>query len=148
MVLREIEKGKSKPFAFSTMQHTVQRMRKKLALPNHFIFDACRHGGLTELEEAELTHRRSPGKSDCVDRCAPISSSLTPWPNPHSVRCPAAAHLPRFRALALLGRRPPQRVDDLVIPASEKPAHIGHPFSFNKSSGPGNGTDLACRAAS
>jgi integrase len=55
MVLREVEDGKSKPFAFSTMQHTVQRMRKKLGLPSTFTFDACRHGGMTELEEAELT---------------------------------------------------------------------------------------------
>jgi hypothetical protein len=60
--------------------------------------------------------------SDCLDLCAPISSSLIPRPNPHSVRCTAAAHLPRFRALALLGRRPPQRVDGLIMPASEKPA--------------------------
>jgi len=60
MILREIEdkarKTKtSKPFALSTMQHIVQRMRKKLKLPNIFTFDACRHGGMTELEEAELT---------------------------------------------------------------------------------------------
>jgi integrase len=55
MILREVEEGKSKPFAFSTMQHIVQRMRKKLALPSTFTFDACRHGGMTELEEAELT---------------------------------------------------------------------------------------------
>ena len=37
------------------MQHKVQRMRVKLGLPAHFTFDACRHGGMTELEEAELT---------------------------------------------------------------------------------------------
>lgn len=55
MILREIEKGKSKPFAFSTMQHKVQQLRKGLGLPKHFTFDACRHGGMTELEEAELT---------------------------------------------------------------------------------------------
>lgn len=55
MILREIEDGKSKPFAFSSMQHIVQRMRKKLELPDTFTFDACRHGGMTELEEAELT---------------------------------------------------------------------------------------------
>jgi hypothetical protein len=55
MILREIEKGKSKPFAFSTMQHIVQRMRKEIGLSSHFTFDACRHGGMTELEEAELT---------------------------------------------------------------------------------------------
>jgi hypothetical protein len=55
MILRAIEPGKSKPFAFSTMQHIVQRMRVKLELPHIFTFDACRHGGMTELEEAELT---------------------------------------------------------------------------------------------
>lgn len=37
------------------MQHKVQRIRKALNLPKHFTFDACRHGGMTELEEAELT---------------------------------------------------------------------------------------------
>jgi hypothetical protein len=55
MVLREIEEGKSKPFAFSSMQHIVQKMRQKIGLPSYFTFDACRHGGMTELEEAELT---------------------------------------------------------------------------------------------
>jgi hypothetical protein len=55
MVLRKIDKGKGKQFAFPTMQHKVQRMRVKLGLPNYFTFDACRHGGMTELEEAELT---------------------------------------------------------------------------------------------
>jgi hypothetical protein len=55
MVLREVSAGKSKPFAFSSMQHIVQRMRVELGLPSHFTFDACRHGGMTELEEAELT---------------------------------------------------------------------------------------------
>jgi hypothetical protein len=55
MILREVEKGKAKLFAFSTMQHKVQKLRKKLGLPASFTFDACRHGGMTELEEAELT---------------------------------------------------------------------------------------------
>ena len=30
-------------------------MRDKLELPSSFTLDACRHGGMTELEEAELT---------------------------------------------------------------------------------------------
>lgn len=55
MILREVSPGKSKPFAQSSVQHIVQRMRKKLKLPAHFTLDACRHGGMTELEEAELT---------------------------------------------------------------------------------------------
>lgn len=52
MILRETEDGNAKPFAISTMQHIVQRMRKK---PSIFTLDACPHGGMTELEEAELT---------------------------------------------------------------------------------------------
>lgn len=55
MILREVENGICKPFAYSTMQHIVQRMRQKIGLPATFTFDACRHGGMTELEEAELT---------------------------------------------------------------------------------------------
>ncbi len=30
-------------------------MRKEIGLPANFTLDACRHGGMTELEEAELT---------------------------------------------------------------------------------------------
>lgn len=33
-------------------------MSVKLKLPSHFTLDACRHGGMTELEEAELTDRQ------------------------------------------------------------------------------------------
>jgi hypothetical protein len=55
MILREIEHGKSKPYSFSGMQKIVQRMRKEVGLPKEFTLDACRHGGMTELEEAELT---------------------------------------------------------------------------------------------
>ncbi|MDB5532652.1 MAG: hypothetical protein JWO28_967 [Hyphomicrobiales bacterium] len=62
MILREIKTGKSdaaktvgKTFAFSGMQKIVQRMRIACGLPVEFTLDACRHGGMTELEEAELT---------------------------------------------------------------------------------------------
>ncbi|OKO70336.1 hypothetical protein AC628_31050 [Bradyrhizobium sp. NAS96.2] len=66
MILREIvprqrrasdddQKSVSKPYSFSGMQKIVQRMRKDIGLPKEFTLDACRHGGMTELEEAELT---------------------------------------------------------------------------------------------
>jgi hypothetical protein len=55
MILREVEEGVSKPYSFSGMQKIVQRMRKDIGLPVTFTLDACRHGGMTELEEAELT---------------------------------------------------------------------------------------------
>jgi hypothetical protein len=37
------------------MQKIVQKMRAKLQLPRNFTLDTCRHGGMTELEEAGLT---------------------------------------------------------------------------------------------
>ena len=37
------------------MQKIVHTMRDKLRLPSTFTLDSCRHGGMTELEEAELT---------------------------------------------------------------------------------------------
>ena len=55
MILREFRKGMSKPYSFSGMQKIVHTMRDKLKLPSTFTLDACRHGGMTELEEAELT---------------------------------------------------------------------------------------------
>jgi hypothetical protein len=55
MILREVRDGITKPFSFSGMQKIVHAMRDKIALPSTFTLDACRHGGMTELEEAELT---------------------------------------------------------------------------------------------
>jgi hypothetical protein len=55
---RKVEDGKPKPtkvYAMSSVQHLVQRLRKLAKLPSTFTLDACRHGGMTELEEAELT---------------------------------------------------------------------------------------------
>jgi hypothetical protein len=55
MILHKRRGEVAKPFAMSSMQHIVQRVRKELKLPALFTLDACRHGGMTELEEAELT---------------------------------------------------------------------------------------------
>lgn len=55
MILREVREGITKPFSFGGMQKIVQTMRAKLGLTSTFTLDACRHGGMTELEEAELT---------------------------------------------------------------------------------------------
>ena len=37
------------------MAKLVRRLRSEADLPTTFTLDACRHGGMTELEEAELT---------------------------------------------------------------------------------------------
>ncbi len=43
------------PFNIHTMDRHVRKLRELLGLPATFTLDACRHGGMTELEEAELT---------------------------------------------------------------------------------------------
>jgi hypothetical protein len=86
MILREIGDGNAKPFSFSGMQKIVQRMRKDIGLPSEFTLDACRHGGMTELEEAELTegqgralsaHRTRESYAGYAKRTAPRLLSAT-----------------------------------------------------------------------
>jgi hypothetical protein len=62
--------------------------------------------------------------SQTVHRNRPCPSSQRPSPrqNPHSARGTTSPHLPRFRALALFGRRPPQRVAGIVCAGVRKPA--------------------------
>jgi hypothetical protein len=56
MILRAVGDGTAKPWRYSSLNHVVTRLRKKIdGVPAHFTLDACRHGGMTELEEAELT---------------------------------------------------------------------------------------------
>jgi len=62
MILHETrdktEDGKPKPtklYSASGMAKLVRRLRKLAKLPTTFTLDACRHGGMTELEEAQLT---------------------------------------------------------------------------------------------
>src|SRR5271170_6357373 len=63
MILREVmpphsradQKPTSRLFSISGFQKIVQRLRAEIELPSTFTLDACRHGGMTELEEAELT---------------------------------------------------------------------------------------------
>jgi hypothetical protein len=56
----EPEPGKPKPVTLklcsgSGAAKLVRRLRKDAGLQRTFTLDACRHGGMTELEEAELT---------------------------------------------------------------------------------------------
>ena len=60
MIMRAIErgerKGEAKIWSYPGMEKVVQQMRKKIdGVSALFTLDACRHGGMTELEEAELT---------------------------------------------------------------------------------------------
>jgi len=58
MILREIKSHSGvafKPYSYSGFEKIVQHLRKEIGLPSCFTLDACRHGGMTELEEAALT---------------------------------------------------------------------------------------------
>jgi len=59
MILRQVQTRGGvafKPYSFSGFEKIVQQLRKKIeGIPTHFTMDACRHGGMTELEEAALT---------------------------------------------------------------------------------------------
>jgi hypothetical protein len=60
MIMRKIEKGEgkgtAKVWSYPGMEKAVQTLRKKIeGVSELFTLDACRHGGMTELEEAELT---------------------------------------------------------------------------------------------
>jgi hypothetical protein len=62
MILHETrdksEPGRPKPtklYSASGMAKLVRRLRGEAKLPTSFTLDACRYGGMTELEEAELT---------------------------------------------------------------------------------------------
>jgi hypothetical protein len=55
MILQQRGDGTTLPFTAVRMGKRVRKLRHKLKLPSTFTLDACRHGGMTELEEAELT---------------------------------------------------------------------------------------------
>jgi hypothetical protein len=70
MILHETrdktEEGRSrqtKLYSASGMAKLVRRLRELAKLPATFTLDACRHGGMTELEEAELTDGQGPALS-------------------------------------------------------------------------------------
>src|SRR5271170_4213150 len=86
MILRKVRQGVTKPYSFSGMQKIIQTMRDKIGLPATFTLDACRHGGLTELEEAELTdgqgralsaHRTQESYEGCAKRNLPRARALS-----------------------------------------------------------------------
>lgn len=49
------QNGTTEPYTAMQMAKIVRKLRERLGLPHTFTLDACRHGGMTELEEAELT---------------------------------------------------------------------------------------------
>ena len=55
MVLKPRRDGTAEPYTAMQMSKIIRKLRDRLGMPASFTLDACRHGGMTELEEAELT---------------------------------------------------------------------------------------------
>jgi hypothetical protein len=55
IVMRERRGKEPQKWDIMSMGRLVRGLRERLGLPATFTLDACRHGGMTELEEAELT---------------------------------------------------------------------------------------------
>ena len=55
MILKAGRGGIAEPYDRHEMAKIVRKLRDRLGLSATFTLDACRHGGMTELEEAELT---------------------------------------------------------------------------------------------
>lgn len=51
------EKGAVRPYSFSYAKRVVRDARRAAGLPEHVTMTACRHGGMTELGDAELTEQ-------------------------------------------------------------------------------------------
>ncbi len=55
MILKPRRDGTSEPYSAMIMARVVRKVRDLAGLPPWFTLNSCRHGGMTELEEAELT---------------------------------------------------------------------------------------------
>jgi hypothetical protein len=55
MIVKAKRDGTSEPYKPKDVPKLVKRLRDRLGLGPAFTLDACRHGGMTELAEAELT---------------------------------------------------------------------------------------------
>ena len=49
------ERGPTRPYSFSYAKRIVREAKRAAGLPEHVTMTACRHGGMTELGDAELT---------------------------------------------------------------------------------------------
>jgi len=57
IVLTPGARGEVRPYSYSYARSVVRRARRKAGLPEHVTLAACRHGGMTELGDAELTEQ-------------------------------------------------------------------------------------------
>ena len=57
VVLTAGRRGPLRPYSAEYAQRKVREARKRAALGSHVTLDACRHGGMTELGDAEINEQ-------------------------------------------------------------------------------------------
>ena len=57
IVLTAGQRGSARPYSMAFAAAKVRKARKLAGLPAYVTLDACRHGGMTELGDAELVDR-------------------------------------------------------------------------------------------
>lgn len=57
IVVTLAKRGDARPYSFSYAKRIVREARRAAGLPEHVTMTACRHGGMTELGDAELTEQ-------------------------------------------------------------------------------------------
>ena len=58
VVLTPGERGKPRPYSESYARRIVREARRRAGLAEHVTLTACRHGGMTELGDAEITEQQ------------------------------------------------------------------------------------------
>jgi hypothetical protein len=76
----------AKPYLLRTARNRVRAAARAAKLPDHLTLAACRHGGLTELGDAELTEQGVMALSGHRIRRRPVSTSNGPRRNAHQRR--------------------------------------------------------------
>jgi len=89
MILQARRDGTCAPFSIMAMDKRVRRLRLALDLPATFTLDACRHGGMTELEAAGLTDGQGRGPLRASDP-ASLSGLCKANPGTRPARYPQA----------------------------------------------------------
>jgi hypothetical protein len=57
IVLTSGDRGPARPYSMAYAQRRIREARTAAGLPSHVTLDACRHGGMTELGDAQLTEQ-------------------------------------------------------------------------------------------
>jgi hypothetical protein len=99
VVLRKYRDGTCAPWTGMRVNKVVRKIRADLGLPSTFTLDACRHGGMTELEEAGLTD----GQGRALSAHGAARMKVTPSA-PRNARSRSHAQAPRL-PIASGGRR-------------------------------------------